>query len=126
MKKFVMACIAFVVILAVVIVHSVTMINLGNIMKELSDKTEKYAVKEDWENVSLYINEIKKEWEKRGLWTALTIKTDEIEQIEISLKQCEKYAKLRAKAKFIGEFTMFSNLVEHIPHQEGFHIEEIL
>ena len=126
MKKFVMACIAFAVILAVVIVHSVTMVNLGKTMKELCDKTEKYAASEEWKSVSQYLDKIKKEWEKKGLWTALTIRTNEIEQIEISLKQCEKYAKMKEKAKFIGEFTMFSNLVEHIPHQEGFHIEEIL
>ena len=126
MKKCIASCIAFIVIMALILVHSAAMMDMGKEIKKLSDNAEKYAEVEDWENVSLYMDKIKKEWEKRSLWTALTIKTNEIEQIEISLKQSEKYAKLKDKAKFIGEFTMFSNLVEHIPHQEGFHVEEIL
>lgn len=126
MKKFILSCVGFAVILTLIIIHSISMKNMGEEIKELSRKAETCVYDEDWQEAKLYIEEIQNCWDKKSIWTALTIKTDEIEQIEISLKQSEKYLKLKDKGKFIGEFTMFSALVEHIPHQEGFHIEEIL
>ncbi len=126
MKKFVISCVGLAVIFVAIIFHSISMAKLGMEMTELTNKTQQYAMNEDWENTLSYINKIKKHWDKRSFWTALTIKTDELEQIEISLEQSKKFAMLQDKGKFMGEFTMFSKLVEHIPHQEGFHIEEIL
>ena len=126
MKRFIGSCITFAVILALIIFHSVSMVRMGNKIRDLSDKTEECVLNDDWEGASAYLSEIKDEWDRKSIWTALTIKTDDIEQIEISLSQSEKYAKLKAKEQFIGEFTMFSRLAEHIPHQEGFHIEELL
>ena len=126
MKRFIGSCITFAVILALIIIHSVSMVRMGNKIRDLSDKTEKCVLMDDWDSAQKYLSEIKDEWDRKSIWTALTIKTDDIEQIEISLSQSEKYAKLKAKEQFIGEFTMFSRLAEHIPHQEGFHIEELL
>lgn len=125
-KKFIVACVAFLVILTLILIHSIHMVSFGKEIEELSRKTEKYAMEENWDEVLSSLKEITKKWEKQGIWSALTIKTDELEQIEISLKQSEQFAKLKDKSKFLGEFTMFSKLVEHIPHHEGFDIEEIL
>ena len=116
----------FLVLLALITIHSVSMLKLGNDIKKLCDKTEEMAVEGRWAEAEEEMKEIRKEWEKKSIWTALTIETKELEQIEISLKQSEKYIKLKDMSKFMGEFTMFSSLVEHIPHHEGFHIEEIL
>ena len=102
------------------------MLRLGDDIDKLCDKTEKLVIAEEWEDAEKTLKEIRKKWEEKSIWTSLTIETNELEQIEVSLRQSEKYAKLRDKEKFIGEFTMFSTLVEHIPHHEGFHIEEIL
>ena len=33
---------------------------------------------------------------------------------------------LKAKPDFFSEFLMLEKLLQHIPHQEGLHIEEIL
>lgn len=126
MKKFAAACTAFVILLTLIVIHSFSMVRLGKDIGKLSDITEEYADNKEWDKVVLCLKEINEVWEKKSIWTALTIRTDEIEQIEISLKQSEKYAHLKAKRDFFGEFIMFRKLVEHIPHQEGFHIEEIL
>ncbi len=126
MKKFVLSCIGLVLILALILVHSVAMAEMGREISRLTDKTKEQVMKEDWDNAELSIKEIEKFWKKKSFWTALTIKTDELEQIDISLSQSKKYVKLKDKSKFMGEFIMFSKLLEHIPHQEGFHIEEIL
>lgn len=126
MKKFIWSCVIFVVILALIAVHSVSMIRLGNEIKELSGEVERYAENEDWEKTIEAVGKIKDAWDKRSLWTALTIRTDEIEKIEISLAQVEKYAKMKSKGMFMGEFIMFSKLVEHIPDHEGLNLKEIL
>ncbi len=126
LKKFIISFIMFFVLLSLIIVHSVSMLRLGDDIDKLCDKTEKLVIAEEWEKAEETLKEIRKKWEKKNKWTALTIETDELEQIEVSLRQSEKYVKLKDKNKFMGEFTMFSTLVEHIPHHEGFHIEEIL
>lgn len=126
MKKFIVSFIVFFVLLSLIIVHSVSMLRLGEDIDKLCIKTEKSVIAEEWEDAEETLKEIRKKWEKKNIWTALTIETDELEQIEVSLRQSEKYIKLKDKNKFMGEFTMFSTLVEHIPHHEGFHMEEIL
>ena len=126
MKKFVTLCIFLAVLLVLIIVHSVSMINLGKSIGNLSEKVIENAEKEKWENVIADMNEINRLWEEKSIWTALTIKTNELEEIEISFKQSCKYAELTEKEMFLGEFIMFSELVKHIPHHEGFHIEELL
>ena len=102
------------------------MMRLGEDIGKLSEIAIKNAEKEEWQSVRKNMNEINQLWEEKSLWTALTIKTNELEEIEISFRQSEKYAELEDKKMFLGEFIMFSNLVKHIPHQEGFHIEELL
>ena len=102
------------------------MIKLGDEIGKLSEKAMASAEKEDWDLVVEDMNEINRLWEEKSLWTALTIKTDELEEIEISYWQSKKFAELEEKEMFLGEFIMFSNLVKHIPHQEGFHIQELL
>lgn len=126
MKKFVTLCVFLVVLLGLIIVHSVSMIRLGESIGTLSDKIMKNAENEKWEDVIADMDEINRLWEEKSIWTALTIKTNELEEIEISFWQSRKYAELFEKEMFLGEFIMFSNLVKHIPHQEGFHIEELL
>lgn len=126
MKKFIISCGVFCAMLILIVIHSFSMRKMGEEIKNLSKATEECAIREEWDKTEENMKKIRKEWEKREIWTALTIKTNEIEQIEISLCQSEKYAKLKDKNKFVGEFTMFSKLVEHIPHQEGFRMEEIL
>lgn len=126
MKKFVVSSIAFLALFAFIMFHSFSMVKLGDEIKELSIKAKMSASEEQWSNTLFYIEKITKLWEEKGIWTALTMRTDDLEEIEISLKQSQKYAELRDKNMFLGEFLMFSKLVEHIPHQEGFHIEELL
>ena len=119
-------CVFLVVLFGLIIVHSVSMIRLGESIGTLSDKIMKNAENEKWEDVIADMDEINRLWEEKSIWTALTIKTNELEEIEISFWQSRKYAELFEKEMFLGEFIMFSNLVKHIPHQEGFHIEELL
>lgn len=118
--------IAILVIMCLFIgVHSYVMANMGKSMTQKNTRTQELAYSEDWEGVSKLLSEIHTEWEKYRFWASLTISTHEIEELELSLQQAEAFAYLKQKTDFLGEFIMFSKLIEHIPHREGFHIEEI-
>ncbi len=126
MKVFWVAIAIFVVICILIGSHSYIMNHMGSSITEINQKTEKAAFEEDWEAVSKLLEDAEQEWGKHSFWAALTISTDDIEQLEIALEQAKYFAKIKQKADFFDEFVMFSKLVEHIPHREGFHIEEIL
>lgn len=126
MKIIRLAAIALVVMCVFIGIHSFVMNRMGKSLAKRSDKVEMLAGQEDWAAVCLELDEITAEWKKYSTWAALTISTEDIEQLEISLAQSQAFAKLHQKSDFFGEFIMFSKLVEHIPHREGFHIEEIL
>ncbi len=107
-------------------VHTYQILQLNKDVSSLCDKVEEKFYKEEWESISKELDAIKKRWEKSRFWACMTINTVEIEEIEISLAQAMKYAKEEERTDFIGEFTMFRMKVSHLPHQEGFSIEELL
>lgn len=126
MKAFIISLCLLLVICIFIGIHSVIMVNLADHISSESQKVTIFAQNNEWEKVVDRLDKIKSIWDKKRIWTSLTISTDEIEQIEISLKQSRTHAELKQKSDFFGEFTMFTMLLDHIPHHEGFHIEEIL
>lgn len=126
MKKFIISIILFFILTGLIITHSVVMLNFGKDIRALSNIIEESAQADRWEKVEKDIKKFEKLWEDKRFWASITLKTPLIEEIDISIKQCIVYARNKAKPDFLGEFIMLGKLIEHIPHQEGFHIEEIL
>ena len=107
-------------------VHTYKILKLNEDTTILCDQAEREFRQRDWNGLEKSLSEIQKRWDKSRFWASLTIDTDEIEEIEISLKQSMEYAKEEEASDFIGEFTMFRMRLSHLPHQEGFSIEELL
>ncbi len=126
MKVFWVAILILVIICILIGSHSYIMTHMGKSIAEINKKIEKAAHNEEWKAVSALLNEAQEEWDRHSFWASLTISTEDIEQLEIALNQAKTFAQIEQKADFFGEFVMFSMLVEHIPHREGFHIEEVL
>ncbi len=126
MKAFIISLCLLLVICIFVGIHSVIMLNLADDIDNESQKVTKFAQNNQWDEVVNGLDKIKSIWDKWRIWSSFTISTDEIEQIDISIKQSRTHAELKQKSDFFGEFTMFTMLLDHIPHHEGFHIEEIL
>ncbi len=126
MKAFISSLAILVSICIFVGIHSFVMLSLADDINTQSQQVKELAANNKWDEAIEKIDHIRSLWDKRRTWAALTISTNDIEQIEISLTQSRAYAELHQKPDFFGEFIMFTKLVEHIPHQEGFHIEEIL
>ncbi len=126
MKAFISAIAIFTAICVFIGVHAFIMISLANDISAECEKVHTLANNDRWDETIRKLDRIRSIWDKKRTWAALTISTKDIEQIEISLTQSRAYAELKQKPDFFGEFIMFEKLLEHIPHQEGFHIEEIL
>ena len=126
MKAFISAIAIFTAICIFIGIHAFSMVSLANDISAECKQVHSLANDDRWDETVKKIDLIRKLWDRRRTWASLTISTKEIEQIEISLTQSRAYAELKQKPDFFGEFIMFEKLVEHIPHQEGFHIEEIL
>lgn len=126
MKAFISAVAIFTAICIFIGIHAFVMVSLANDISAECNYVYTFASENQWDEAVKKIDYIRSLWDKKRTWASLTISTKEIEQIEISLTQSRAYAELKQKPDFFGEFIMFEKLVEHIPHQEGFHIEEIL
>ncbi len=126
MRALIVAIAIFLVICTFIGIHSYIMLNLTKNIRPLCQETISFASADQWNKVIENIDQIQNRWDKKRLWASLTISTKNIEEIEISLKQSRAFAVLHQKSDFMGEFIMFSMLLDHIPHQEGFSIEEIL
>lgn len=126
MRAFIISIIILVLLVGFISLHSYVMINLAEDINQKCTVARTLAENDNWDGVRETLEDIEKKWSSRKTWASLTISTNEIEQIEISLHQSMAFAALNEKSDFMGEFIMFSMLIDHIPHQEGFHIEEIL
>lgn len=126
MRVFAVSLALLLIITSFIGIHARVIRNMSEEISASCAEAEALAHNEGWSDVLGELYEIRRIWDKHRMWASLTISTKDIEQLEISLTQSIKYAELGEKSDFMGEFTMFSMLVRHLPHQEGFHIEEIL
>ena len=126
MSRMLTALVIFLLAGGFVAFHTHEVLALSRDTEEICSRIEEALNREDWDAVSQEVQSLNTRWDKSRFWAALTLDTAKIEEIEISLKQSEKYAELRAKPDFTGEFIMFRMLTEHLPHQEGFDIKELL
>lgn len=126
MNRMIVTISILVLCLGFVGLHTYQILELNDDMEDLCEEVREDFTVEDWSGIQKGLDRIEKRWNEDRFWACLTIDTEQIETIEISLKQSMEYAKIQAKPDFIGEFTMFQKSLEHLPHQEGFHIEELL
>lgn len=106
--------------------HTYKVLDLDKDISEICDRVEDQFKREDWNSIQEGLRQLDSRWNESRFWSCLTIDTAEIEEIEISLQQSIRYAEIHSKEDFIGEFVMFRMKLGHLPHQEGFSIEELL
>lgn len=126
MKRVIAAGIVFCVIVVLSAFHTITICALADDIYEKSEKIMNACAAEEWQELRKELDALSERWEKCEFWASMTLRTNEIEDIDVSLAQSREYAKIENKENFIGEFIMFKMLVEHLPHQEGFSLTELL
>lgn len=90
-----------------------------------NDITEEYR-KSNKDGVLEKLDAAEKIWEENRTWVHMSMSTNRIDEIEISLAQARAYCEAEAWEDFAGEFVMFCKLVEHIEKQEAFSWGELL
>ena len=126
MRKLIIVLIIFSILTAFVITHSIVMYRFGKDAERICEKIEKSVLSDDWENARYNLDKLDELWKKRHFWASLTIRTNLLEDIDISMSQSKILAKIEEKPTFLSEFMTLKKFLEHIPHQEGLSIEEIL
>lgn len=116
----------FLILCILIGIHSYLTKTTADCILSKCAEAEELLSSENWSGILSRLNDISEAWKSYRIWAAITISTDDIEQIEISFRQAYAFAELEQKSDFIGELTMFSMLVKHISHKEGLHFEEIL
>lgn len=125
MKKFIAVLVGLGLIICFIITHSIIIVNITKDIGQLADSVYTKVIDNDWHEAEYDINVIEEKWNSRRMWTYLTIDTNKIEEIEISLHQSQKFIAEQEKADFIDKFTMFSNLIEQMPNEEGLSIKNL-
>lgn len=126
MKRIITAIIVLVMIAGLTAAHIWKTVTLSRDIFTLTSQVYSAYNSDDWDGVRDSISELDDVWTRNRLWACIMLSTDKIDEIEISLKQSKEYSLIEAKPDFIGEFKMFCLLMEHIPMQEAFSIEELL
>lgn len=123
-----------VIITAVMVALAITFIFIhrGKVNELDSKVDESYPVimtaieQDDTETMRKQLDELKDAWDDVQNWVGLTVDAEILEDIEISLAQCEQYARIESKENFIGEFIMFNHLIKHLPYFENTSLESLL
>ncbi len=124
MSRLIAVVVIFVLTAGFIGYHSYEIITLKNDVEQICDNVYNGFEEENWDRVEKGMEELNNRWDESRFWASLTIDTEQIEQIEISMKQSQEYIKLKDAQDFAGEFVMLKMLIDHLPHQEGLSVEE--
>lgn len=126
MKRVVAVLTVFFLICVAVGFHVVKTYKFTDEVQHISDVVYDGFDNRDWAAMREALADILSLWEKNRLWACSTLSTREVDEMEISLKQSIAYAESEFEEGFIGEFKMFTVMIEHLPKQEGPSIYELL
>lgn len=125
MRRVIAAAVIFAVIMGVTVVHTTKTIKLASDIQNMAENVYQGYEEKDWDKIRGGTDKIKQKWNQSHNWAYVTLSTDQIDDIEVSLEQSIAYAKAEADENFIGEFTMFCMLIDHLPKQEAFSFGEL-
>lgn len=126
MKRLFFAALISVILVAATTLHCLKIKNISNTAEVLTSQIYAELSLDNWDKVNGLTNELYTLWNKNKLWASATLRSNQIDEIEISLEQCRQYLTLEAKEDFVGELTMFCHMISHLSEQEGVALGELL
>ncbi|WP_026487155.1 DUF4363 family protein [Caldanaerobius polysaccharolyticus] len=99
-----------------------TSASLNSEVKSMVD----YISKGQWEQATASADALRREWGKRKSAWSILVDHKEIDEIEQSLIRAEYYIKTKNKSMSLAESKTLSSIIEHIPDNQLFSIENIL
>lgn len=126
MKRVIITAVMVALAVTFIFVHRGKVNDLDNAVDESYNVIMTAIEQDDTETMSKQLDELKNAWDDVQNWVGMTIDAEILEDIEISLAQCEQYARIGAKEDFIGEFIMFNHLIKHLPYFENTSLDSLL
>lgn len=126
MKRIASVCIMLFLAAAFISVQSAKTSELSDKIDEAEPAVTEAFDRNDTDTILHEISELKTVWDSVQPWIGMTVDADTVEEIDISLSQCERYAEIEAREDFIGEFMMLSHIIRHLPYFESMSAESLL
>lgn len=126
MKRLFFAALISVILVAATTLHCLKIRDISNTAEILTNQIYTELSFDNWDKVCGLTDELYKLWNENKLWASATLRSNQIDEIEISLEQSRQYLTLEAKEEFVGELTMFCHMIGHLSEQEGVALGELL
>lgn len=126
MKRIAAVFVMIVLAVSLIAVQRAKVKELDIKIEEAGDVISEAFDDKNFETIRNEIGELKDEWDKVQGWIGITVDADILEDIDISISQCEYYAALDDAEDFVGEFVMLSHILEHLPYFENLSVESLL
>lgn len=126
MKRVIITIVMLALAVGFIVYHNFKVSRLDDEVNNVYGTVIEAFENEDFDTIIRELEELKGEWEDAQTWIGMTIDTDQLEEIDISLKQSIEYAKINAKEDFIGEYVMFNQCIKHLTYYERITPESLM
>ena len=126
MKRVVITFLIMVLAVGFIVYHNLKVSKLDDRVSNMYDTIIESFDNDDFDTIVSELESLREEWEDTQTWIGMTIDTNELEEIDISLKQSIEYARIGAKEDFIGEFIMFNQCIKHLTYYERITPESLM
>lgn len=126
MRRIIIVLCFVLILIGLNVVHFHKIMEMSRQAEDLVGRIYEEYEKDNWQEIENLMSSLINIWYDNRLWASVTLRSSQIDEIEISLEQCSEYSKIHAKEAFIGEFKMFCLMAEHLPKQEGVSLGELL
>ena len=126
MKRVIITTVMLLAAVCFIVFHYHKVSELDKFAEESYNQIISAYERDDFVEISARLEKLKAAWDDTQTWAGMTVDTDQIEEIEISLLQSISYAKIQAKEDFIGEFILFNQHIKHLPYYEKITLESLL
>lgn len=125
MKNLIISLVLLGFLIVIVISHSVVMMKFGEKTEKLTHMIQSCAENEEWEKTRESLKNFEKIWNKMKKIAVLTLKTNVIDEIDISLNQCKAHAEIEEKTDFLNECIRLKQCIHSVVRQESLHFSEM-
>lgn len=119
MKRVIITVIMLFVALSFIFIHRGKVNKLSRDVDSSYDYVMTAVYNDDFSLIKQELEKLKSSWKDVEAWVSMTVDSDILEDIEISLDQCLEYTNHEDKEDFIGEYIMCTHLLKHLPYFEN-------
>ena len=126
MKRVIIKILMMALAVGFIVYHNFKVSELDDKVNDVYDTIIDAFENDDFGIIVSELEGLREKWDDAQTWIGMTMDTNELEEIDISLKQSIEYAKIESKEDFIGEFIMFNQCIKHLTYYERITPESLM